>query len=37
MSDAEFRAHLTERWRAVNWLAMWRLIGTFYMLHEAAT
>lgn len=27
MTDAEFRAHQVEAWRAESWLQLWRLLG----------
>jgi len=32
MTDLEFRQHQVERWREINWLAMWNLIGVFYAM-----
>ena len=32
MTDLEFRQHQVARWREINWIAMWRLIGAFYAM-----
>jgi len=32
MTDLEFRQHQAERWREINWLAMWNLIAVFYAM-----
>ena len=29
MTHEEFKHALAERWRWLNWLAMWNLVGTF--------
>jgi len=32
VTDAEFRALQVERWREINWLIVWNLIGVFYAM-----